>query len=467
MVETSGSVGGMGAPGGIGLRDWSGVEPCCTMMEWAMMNAGHYNVTSPVWQPDNYVGEANFKKMLATGNVSIYTGETVQPGTVTVQSKRITEFCTTNYCWSAGYFVDASYEGLLMREASDFTWGREAISEYNESYAGVRDNNEPRFPTALSAVFDNGTLIPFVNGDPQPAYGTADRGVMGWSFRACVTSNTENQVPFPKPLDYNPEDFTLMKRYILSLPTPPTLGSLFSVTYYRGYPANNKWDLCDYGSVPVTSDVVDDAISAAINGSHSDRLDTYNRVKYYVQGYLYFLQNDPSVPAATKSDVLKWGLCKDEWPQYDHFPPQMYLREGLRMVGDKVFTQNDWETGTSDESIGLGGWGIDIHVVHRRANGSHVIFDEGYFSPGTGNKNFQLPLSLILPKAEMVTNLLATSTPSCTHVTWACIREEPSLWLLGMAAGTTISLMQPNQRVQDVSIPNLQASLQKQGVTLH
>eukprot|EP01064_Diplonema_japonicum_P026403 TRINITY_DN37816_c0_g1_i1.p1 TRINITY_DN37816_c0_g1~~TRINITY_DN37816_c0_g1_i1.p1 ORF type:complete len:541 (+),score=78.12 TRINITY_DN37816_c0_g1_i1:57-1625(+) len=472
VVESSSRIGGMSSPGGIGLRDWGMIKPCCTMQEWGFLNAVHYNVSYPVWQPDNHVGEANFLNLLKTEpNIQLFTNEAVQQHSVVKNpaTKRITSFTTASTMWTASFFIDSSYEGLLIREAATTTFGRESAIQYNETYAGARQPGKPAYKYPISSKWDNGTLLKWVNGDAQPAIGEADKGVMGWSFRACVTTNKKNQVPFPKPVNYDPEDFELMKRYLASLNlagTPPTMGQLFGVYNYRSYPPADKWDLCDNDNSPVTSDVVDDAIESYINGTHSDRETCYNKVKYYVQGYLYFLANDASVPTVTQASALKYGLCADEWPDNGHFPPQLYVREALRVVGDDVFTQNKWMYDTTNESVGLGGWGIDIHVVHRRSNGDNVVFDEGFFSPGTGNKAFKLPFSLVLPKKDDVVNLMSTSVLSCTHVTWACLREEPTLWLLGMAAGTSLSLLSGNQSVFDVSIHDLQVALKAQGVQL-
>ena len=48
----------------------------------------------------------------------------------------------------------------------------------------------------------------------------------------------------------------------------------------------------------------------------------------------------------------------DEFPETDHFPPQLYIREARRLVGDKVFTQNDVTDQThkplGNASIGMG-----------------------------------------------------------------------------------------------------------------
>lgn len=53
-------------------------------------------------------------------------------------------------------------------------------------------------------------------------------------------------------------------------------------------------------------------------------------------------------------------------PDSQHIPPLVYVREGVRLVGDVVFTQNDVIAGRFlEDSIALGSWKHDVHVVSR------------------------------------------------------------------------------------------------------
>lgn len=57
-----------------------------------MRNAKYYNVDTPVWQPDNHVGEATFRSMLAEATgVQLFLNQTLVDGAgaVTVDNGRI------------------------------------------------------------------------------------------------------------------------------------------------------------------------------------------------------------------------------------------------------------------------------------------------------------------------------------------------------------------------------------------
>jgi len=94
-------------------------------------------------------------------------------------------------------------------------------------------------------------------------------------------------------------------------------------------------------------------------------------------------------------------MCKDQWVENNHWPPQLYVREALRIIGDSVFSQNDLVPSTKlrrNDTIGLGSWGVDIHVVQRVAvegkDGTLIADNEGQMWIGVTDDPQTFPYEL-------------------------------------------------------------------------
>jgi hypothetical protein len=75
-----------------------------------------------------------------------------------------------------------------------------------------------------------------------------------------------------------------------------------------------------------------------------------------------------------REEMASYGLCKDEFVQSGNWPPQLYVRESVRLVNDFVLREGPPHAELSvvrgvapnNSSIGLGNWGIDVHQVQVR-----------------------------------------------------------------------------------------------------
>jgi hypothetical protein len=76
------------------------------------------------------------------------------------------------------------------------------------------------------------------------------------------------------------------------------------------------------------------------NGSYAVRERILREHRDFTQGLLWLLANDPGIPAATRAEWSQWGLPKDEFADSGHWPRQMYMRDGRRMVSDYVITEH-------------------------------------------------------------------------------------------------------------------------------
>jgi hypothetical protein len=435
------------------------------------------------------VSRQSFLDLLAVhSNIELITGTgPIVTGSLQMNGTRIVQVTTADdrRTWKGSVWIDASYEGDLVRfSGASYTWGRESRDQFNESLAGVRPyqtfaNFLPGYP--VKARLDNGTLAPYISPETLGPVGAGDLNMMGYSYRLCVTPTKAKQTPFVKPKNYDPNNFIILQRYIESLvatghyPNGPPFGRLVDILIYRGYPAGDKFDMCDSFGSGFTSDAVN-INRNYVNGTDEDRRQIAQTVQDYVLGMIWYMLTSPNVPQGTKNSINEYGLCNDQWPENRHIPPQLYVREGLRLVNENVFTENDVVSGLCrNDTVALGSWVHDVHVVTRTVNGSYVNNEGAMFTEIkrlNGSKSgpaFELPYSILLPKRSEVTNLLVPVCHAVTHIVYAATRVEPHFMLLGGAAGyaAAYSILDGNIDVQAVSISRLQDRLIKDGVPLH
>jgi hypothetical protein len=431
-----------------------------------------------------YEGEANWNTLLKQfPNIEVFLSQQLYDSTsVVVMGTDITLIRSNNSGniqeWQARVYIDSSYDGDLTRFSKcDFTYGREPVATYSESYAGIQPHtNTGNFLVAypIKALFPNGTLLPYIKSDSGHPIGTGDENLQAYSYRLCITTNKTNQAPFPKPPNYDPNDFILLQLYINSLissgkyPQGPSFDYLVDVLPYRGYPPNDKWDLCDSANSAFTSDAVN-LNSGYVTATDEQRKEIQAKHYYFEAGLLYYLYNDPSVPVSTQNSIKRYGLCKDQWLDNNHWPPQIYIREGLRLIGDNVTTQHQViNAHCVNDSIAIGSWSIDIHVVERIAylmNTQLVADNEGQIVVST-QKPYGISYSIMLPKRKNLSNLLVPVCNSASHVAYGAIRVEPTFVQIGQAAGIAATLVvQQNVAVQDIQVSHVQNILKIQGAS--
>jgi hypothetical protein len=409
-------------------------------------------------------------------------------------------------------FVDGSYEGDLMAAAGiSFAVGREASVTYNETLAGFTGGSHPQFDRYLSPYFDAGSepsshnLLPLVESIPYGLHvGDADGAVASYNFRLCVTNRTRNLIPFVKPEGYNASAYELLRRHFAAAARERALTStrLLCGVNPRPMPGGGGKHDMNSGCGPVGSDLVGSlagngsnsgaAAWASANATERDRIWADHRD--YLQGLLWFLGHDPSVPPYVQEPALAWGLCADEFKETGGWPPQLYVREARRMKGGTVMTQHDMaQSDAGDEAIGIGGYVVDTHTARRYActpderqnypahctwipGGPHppeklpvataYVWNEGHMVSDPGL--FQLQRGMLLPCRDEATNVVVAGTPSTSHVVFCSIRMEPQFMLIGHAAGVLSALAQDQAAttVQDVSAAKLYATLKQQGQVL-
>jgi hypothetical protein len=211
------------------------------------------------------------------------------------------------------------------------------------------------------------------------------------------------------------------------------------------------------------------------DASYERRRQIWNEHLTWGQGLLYFIANDSAVPEQIRADMNQWGLAKDEFPDTGHWPHQMYIREGRRMLGEYILTQHDLqENRHKQDSIGMGGYNIDIrevqwvaHDVFHFPTVRKEVFMEGYLSMPV--EPYEIPYRSLLPKRNQCENLLVTACISASSVAYASFRMEPQYMIAGHSAGVAAAqAVRSKLPVAKIDVSKLQDRLreQKQVLTL-
>jgi hypothetical protein len=434
--------------------------------------AARYGQTSG-WSFEPHVAEETFRALLKEANVQIFSGEQIEgiekQGTV-IDALRT----TAHQAFKAAVFIDSSYEGDLMAAAGvSYTVGREGRAKYGESLAGRMDllPSAHQFATpvladGMAAGDDWHPDRPRITAESELAMtGKGDGRFQSYCYRLILTDDAKNRIPIPAPQGYDPANYQLLKRYIESNPAL-TLKGVLGINRIP----NGKADVNSNG--PVSLDFLG-ANTKYPDANPKRRKEIAEAHLRWAQGLVYFLQNDPSVPEALQESARAWGLPKDEFEDTGHWPNQLYVREGRRMLGEYILTQKDLQQSrTKPDAIGLAGYNIDIrevqwlsHAVYTFPSVHNQMFTEGYLSQPVDP--WQIPYRALLPKADQASNLLVTSCISASTIAYASFRVEPTYMIAGESAGVAAAVsIQTHSDLHQLNISKLQATLQSRGQIL-
>jgi hypothetical protein len=163
----------------------------------------------------------------------------------------------------------------------------------------------------------------------------------------------------------------------------------------------------------------------------------------HVAGLIWFLQNHKGVPEKIAKRMRSIGLHKDEFQDNQHWPWQIYVRQGRRIEGRAIVTQHsftaDPKTGRTprvEHPIALGTYAFDIHPCHDRRFAVDSFMEgvlwyhqrlERPTRPG------QIPYEAMLPRK--IDNLLVPVGLSSTHIGMSVVRMEPVWITTGQISG--------------------------------
>ena len=380
---------------------------------------------------------------------------------------------------AAGAFVEAGYEGDLMALAgARWRLGRESREEYDEPRAGRVFTRWMTgvFPRAAAEGWLNLVTAGATTSEPLPgSTGQGDTEIQSYSYRLCLTDDPANRrLLETAPPGYDREKFAailLSQEEKAKLPLPfhhrfliyPLREMAERDHIFHGHALPNRkrsWNATNFtgaGRAWAESDAAGRQRLAALHREHA-------------LGLMWFLQNDPHMPADLREQARQWGLARDEFADTDNIPPQLYVREARRLVGRAVFTEHDALTALPSErapvkwdAVGITDFSLDsLACTTERLPGSLCdgqLFQMEVSRPG------QVPFGVLLPRE--LDNLLLVTTVSATHVGWGTVRQTPTLMHLAESAAWAVILsVELGVPPSAVPVDRLQRVLVAQGVMI-
>lgn len=416
-----------------------------------------------MWIFEPHAAEQVFEDFVKENKLTVYRNEWLDRSTkgVVKNTGAISSFRTlSGNVYQGKMFIDATYEGDLMAAAGvSYHVGREANSVYGEKWNGVQTEvfqhghyfKKPVNPYKIAGDPKSG-LLPEISSEEPGEKGSGDKKLQAYCFRMCLSNHPDNRIPFPKPAGYDPARYELVARIFAT-------GWRETFDKYDPIP-NRKTDTNNHG--PFSTDYI---------GKNYDYPEaTYERRKqiikdheFYQKGLMYFLQNDPSIPADVHEKMQQWGLPKDEFLDNGNWPHQLYIREARRMKGEFVMTEADALGKTKvPNSVGMGSYSLDSHNAQRYIKKDGYVQNEGDIGVHP-DKPYSIAYGAILPKENECKNLLVPVCVSSSHIAYGSIRMEPVFMILGQSAAAAAVLSIENKvSPQKLPYEKLQAVLLKE-----
>ncbi|KAF4470246.1 Xanthan lyase [Fusarium albosuccineum] len=367
---------------------------------------------------------------------------------------------------SGKVFVEASYEGDLLAAAGiTCARGREASTVYGESLAGVRGETLYRQidvdpdPYVKPGEPSSGLLYG-ISDEPFGNPGDGDLHLQSYSYRLPLTDDPDNRVPFSEPEGYDSAHYELHRRYFAA-------GGQFYKPNKRL--PGGKTDLIGSEGA-LSTDLLgmnDDWPVASRKGRKAIIEDTAR----FTKGLLWFISTDPGVPEIYRKEWSRFGYCRDEFPNNDHFPYELYVRDGRRMISDYIITEatasRDVGVPQVEDPVAVAYWPTDTHSVRRILRDSKVHNEGFIFKDGHKWRPFGVAYRALVPKRTDASNFITVTCPSSSHVGYGAVRLEHQFYAIGQACANACDIALSNGlALQDVPYPALRERLATQGVIL-
>lgn len=468
LISPDGHIGGLSS-GGLGQTDIGNKHVITGLARdfYRRLGRNYKNFESWTFEPGK--AAAVFDAYLKEANVPIIKGKRIAKVSKNQSAIQSVDLVNT-YSQSAGrrtikakVFLDCTYEGDLMALAGvSYAVGREANQQYNETVNGYylaeyrSKSGYHQFPDGVSpyTIPDDPAsgLLYGISKDAPGVAGQGDKRVQAYNFRICLTDSVENRITISRPVGYDAKKYALLARLFKAQPNLLNINDYFIWSLMP----NRKTDVNNRGAFSTDMIGMSDEWPEA---SFPKRKELFNQHLAYTQGLLYFMQNDPSVPDTLRRYVSRWGYPRDEYVGHGNFSPQLYVREGRRMVGEYVMTEKNCRGGeVVRDGIGMAAYTMDSHNCQRIVvNG--MVKNEGNVEVG-GFPPYPIAYRSIVPKKAECTNLMVPVSLSASHIAFGSIRMEPVFMVLGQSAAVAaVMAIDSKKAVQDISVTELQKKL--------
>lgn len=414
-----------------------------------------------MWIFEPHVAEKVFEDFVKEHDITVLRDEWLdrEKGVVTKNGAIVSFTTLSGKTFKGKMFIDATYEGDLMAAAGvKYHVGREANSVYNENFNGVQTgvfHHKHHFAMKISPYKTPGDpksgLLPRISDKDPGVKGEGDKRIQAYCFRMCLSNNPDNRIPFPKPAGYDPAQYELLLRVFNS-------GWRETFEKYDHIP-NSKTDTNNHG--PFSSDNIGMNYDYP-EATYARRKEIIAEHELYQKGLMYFMANDPRMPADVQQAINQWGLPRDEFKDNGGWPHQLYIREARRMIGEGVMTEHETLSKRDvPQPVGMGSYTLDAHHAQRYVTPEGFVQNEGDIGVHA-KQPYRISYGAIIPKKAECRNLLVPVCVSSSHIAYGSIRMEPVFMILGQSAATAAVLaINTGKAVQDVDYNLLKAQLLK------
>ena len=225
LIEPGRHLGGMSS-GGLGATDIGNKQAITGLSRDFYRRIGKHYGQPEQWTFEPHVAEVVFNQYIHEARVPVWYGYRL--ATTKTQNNRIREITVepalsdskmANRIVRAKQFIDCSYEGDLMAQAGvDYTYGREANSQYGETLNGVQFRDKHQFPDGVDPYVVPGKpesgLLWGISTGKLAANGTGDKAIQAYNYRLCLTDDPANRIPITRPAGYDSTRYELLLRQI-------------------------------------------------------------------------------------------------------------------------------------------------------------------------------------------------------------------------------------------------------------